>query len=334
MTNCLQRPSINQLSIQLTAGSKTAVPKSRTSHSSFLDFNDRFIGLICTETRLTRSQISGIFPCTPAQEGMLSQFLRSKGRLYFNHIVFKLPRGVDLTRLRESWNVVTGFHDMLRAGFVEVDDARHSFATIIHRQDAVNLPWSTVNSMGDIATLISGQKELNTSRVFEKLHLPPWGVTVFKNGSEDHLLFSAHHALYDAKSLSLVLNDVFCEYSGGDISPRPHFSEVLDRIMKHTLNPEVSEGDKSFWMKQLQGSSISRFPNLCPLRVKSTSSHICSIETSWSLSKIEKACRKLGMSVNSVGQAAWARVLSAYMGDNAVTIGIGKRIFRSPAGLY
>lgn len=283
---------------------------------------------ILVETGISKHQIAGIYPCTPAQEGMLSQFLRSKGELYFNHTVFKLSGDIDLTRLQRSWTSVFRSHDMLRAGFFGVDDARHSFAIVIHRPGSISLPWSVVDRRGDTEELISVQKGVHSLRAFENLHLPPWSITVLRGDSGDHsLIFSAHHALYDAQSLRLILDDVLSGYSGKNITQRPKFSGVLSSIMKHTVEPTVLEEDKKFWINKLQGSSISRFPNVCPVRVKSTASNVCSTKAKLSLSKIEIACRQLGISLNAAGQAAWARVLSAYMGDVAVTMGIGIRIF-------
>lgn len=310
-----------------------ATPRNMThdndgASDSFLSkIGKRFTGSILKETGIHEKKIAGIYPCTPAQEGMLSQFLRSKGELYFNHIVFKLSENVDLMRLRGSWNNVFKSHEMLRAGFMGVDDAKHSFAIVIHQQSSVSLPWSVVSSGGDTEKLILARKETHTQRALESLHLPPWSITVLKKDPGNRvLIFSAHHALYDAQSLQLILDDVLCEYSGRHTSRRPKFSRVLANIVKHTVEPKLLEEDKRFWINQLQGSSISRFPNMCPLRVKSTASHICSIEMKWSLSKVETACRRLGISMNAAGQAAWAKVLSAYMGDTAVTMGIGTSI--------
>lgn len=282
------------------------------------------MGAILTEMGITEKEITGIYPCTSAQEGMLSQFLRSKGELYFNHTVFRLPEGVDLSRLRGSWDAVFESHDMLRAGFAGIDDARHSFALVVHQKGAVSLPWSSVASEGDMDKAISARKEAHASLALQNLCVPPWSISVVKGPLGDYMLiFSAHHALYDAQSLGFVLDDVLDEYSGKGILPRPGFSAALSSIMKHTVEPKLSEDNRTFWINQLQGSSISRFPNMCPVRVGSTASHVCSIKTGWSLSRIDTRCRQLGVSIHAAGQAAWARVLSAYMGDVAVTMGIG-----------
>lgn len=284
------------------------------------------MGAICTDMGITEKEITGIYPCTSAQEGMLSQFLRSKGELYFNHTVFRLPEGVDLGRLQGSWDAVFKSHDMLRAGFAGVDDARHSFALVVHEKEAVSLPWSSITSKGDMDKVISARKKAHASRALQNLCIPPWSISVIKGPLRDHMLiFSAHHALYDAQSLGFVLDDVLDEYSGKGSLPRPKFSAALSSIIKHTVEPKILEDNKAFWINQLQGSSISRFPNMCPVRVKSTASHVCSIKTGWSLSKIDTRCRQLGFSIHAAGQAAWARVLSAYMGDFAVTMGIGMK---------
>ncbi|KAG0133500.1 hypothetical protein HOY82DRAFT_640839 [Tuber indicum] len=227
---------------------------------------------------LERPSITSLSPKLKpiTREGMLSQFLRSKGKLYFNHIVFELPEDIDLLRLRDSWDV-----------------------------------------------LITDQKGEKTSIALKDLYLPSWNLTLLQRSSGNHLLMlSAHHALYDAHSLAVILHGVARQYARRDYSLSHTFSRALSEIVKHTTDSKIISDDQEFWKKHLDGCTISRFPNLSPIRVKSTASHVSSIDTNWSLSNIQKACRQLGISVHAAGQAAWARILSAYSGETSVVMGV------------
>ncbi|KAG0635451.1 hypothetical protein HOY80DRAFT_1011858 [Tuber brumale] len=271
----LERPSIASLSPKL----KPITRASTTEDSSDelpSGFTARFMDQVCVETGLPKEKLIGVYPCTPVQEGMLSQFLRSKGKLYFNHIVFELPEDIDLLRLRDSWDV-----------------------------------------------LITGQKGEKTSIALKDLHLPSWNLTLLRRSSGNNLLMlSAHHALYDAHSLAVILHSVACQYARRDYSLSRTFSRALSEIVKHTTDSKIISDDQGFWKKHLDGCTISRFPNLSPLRVKSTASHVSSIHANWSLSNIQKACRQLGISTHAAGQAAWARILSAYSGETTVVMGV------------
>ncbi|PWW73490.1 hypothetical protein C7212DRAFT_359603 [Tuber magnatum] len=271
----LERPSIALLSPNLK--SITGVSTAKDMSDELLSgFSARFMDQVCVETGLPKEKIVGVYPCTPVQEGMLSQFLRSKGELYFNHTVFELPENIDLSKLRDSWYV-----------------------------------------------LITGQKGEKASIALRNLHLPSWGITLLEKSSGNHLLMlSAHHALYDAHSLTVILHSVARQYSSKDYSLPHTFYRALSEILKHTTDNKIIYDDQEFWKKHLDGCTISRFPNLSPLKVKSTTNHVSSVDANWSLSNIEKACRQLGISVHAAGQAAWARILSAYSGETTVTMGV------------
>ncbi|CUS14787.1 unnamed protein product [Tuber aestivum] len=318
----LERPSITLLSPNLKSITGVSTAED-TSNEMLSVFAARFMDRVCAETGLPKDKITSVYPCTPQQEGMISQFLRSEGKLYFNHIVFELPENIDLSKLRDSWYVVFKSLDILRTGFAGVDDAQHSFSMIVHNPSTVKLPWSVVPTRENLEELIASQKGEKASIALRDLHLPLWSLTLFEKSSGNHfLMLSAHHALYDAHSLTVILHSVARQYSRKAYSLSHTFSRALSEIVKHTTDSKIISDDQEFWKKHLHGCTISRFPNLSPLRVKSTASHVSSIDANWSLSDIEKACRQLGISVHAAGQAAWARVLSAYSGETTVTVGV------------
>lgn len=298
-----------------------------------MEFRHKFLQSVLSDTGLKEETLDGIYPCTAAQEGMLSQFLRTQGKLYFNHTLLKLPGNTNIEMLRQAWESTFEALAILRSGFVEIDDSehKHSFAMLTHANNAANLPWAVVEATTDIAGMVKQQKLAAASRALGALHLPPWEVVVFKEsqGGDSSMLFSGHHALYDATSLQIILQDVAARYEGRNIEERPGFEKAICEISRHITDPWVVESDREFWLKQLEGSNITKLPNLCPRRVASDEFHVETLQSTLELSSIETACQKLGVSVHALGQAAWARVLSAYVGESVVTLGIGSTCFRT-----
>jgi amino acid adenylation domain-containing protein len=316
-----QRPSIEQISTFLEEISET--PGTVKASHFVQDFQSEFSAKILAERKLDATSVAGIYPCTAAQEGMLSQFLRSQGKLYFNHTLLKLPMGTDDDALRAAWGTVFNSTDMLRAGFVEIGEGVHSFAALIYQPGYIQLPWSTVKEIDDLQSLVRMERKYAANRALRDVHLPLWGLVFIRTKpGECYLLFSGHHALYDATSLQLIFQDVRAVYEGSKIPCRPQFSGVLEGIIQHTLDPQLVENDKIFWLKQLEHSSITRMPNLCAVRVNSTDFHIKELTSTWALSRIESACQERAVSLHATGQAAWARVLSAYTGEATLTMGI------------
>lgn len=256
---------------------------------------------------------------------MLSQFLNSETGLYFNHYLYRLSSTADISRLKNSWKVVMDDNDILRAGFFDIDDHEHSFVTAIYSRVGFELPWTVrYTNDNDIQATVEKRKSELTSQVLESLTIPPWYLTLFVAEGSTQLLFSAHHALYDAQSLNMILDAVLDNYLGKHSSNHPHFSGPLSKIVQSSVDAASLASSRSFWLKQLEGYSISRFPCLTPTRVHNREFHVVTQHSLWPLSQIKTACQNLGLSLHAVAQAAWVRVLSAYIGETQVTYGLGK----------
>lgn len=297
------------------------------------EFQKRFLPIIAAEGNLELDSIAGVFPCTAVQEGMLSQFVRSQGKLYFNHTLLKLSSDIDQAKLEVAWRSVFADLDILRSGFVEVEDGVHSFATVTYQKGSVEMPWVSAidEAVDDVEGFVEKLKAETSSLVLEKLDLPPWQLFFFRSASGDcYLLFSGHHALYDATSLQIIFQEVAAHYSRSESIERPQFGAVLESIIEHTVNPAAVESDQKFWLEQLEGSGVCRIPNLCPVRIDSTGYHVKELESAWKLSRIESACKERGVSLHAAGQAAWARVLSVYTGETALAMGV---VFSGRTGL-
>ena len=288
-------------------------------------FAARFTSSLVAEYGLSPDQIVTVYPCTAVQTGMLSQFMRSDGGLYFNHYLYKLSPTTDVQSLRQAWAEVMEENEILRAGFFVIDDDEHSFATAIYSEKSVGLPWSLMRADdSQCQFIIEQQKSSLATQSVHHLGLPPWHLTLVMAETSTQLLLSAHHALYDAQSLQMILDAVKSKYLRKAPCIRSHFSSPLEKIMEGALDACKLDESRSFWLKQLEGSTISRFPNLTVTRGRSRSSHVIAHISAWKLSKIKATSQKLGYSIHAVAQAAWARILSAYLGESQVVFGVGK----------
>lgn len=287
-------------------------------------FSTRFTKLLVLEYGFSLTDIGAVYPCTAVQAGMLSQFLRSSGSLYFNHMLYELSPTINISLLKQAWTEVMEENEILRAGFVSIDDDEHSFATVIHSQRSAELPWSVINTNNDsFQSVVEEQKRKLTLHSLAKLEFLPWHLTLINTQTLTHLLLSAHHALYDAQSLRMVLDDVMDHYYGVETKFHSHLSGTLATIVSSSLDTAKLDAGRTFWQKHLEGCTISTLPSLTDTRVRSSSSHVTELLCTLKLSQIETAVQKLGYSLHAVAQAAWARVLSAYLGEQQVMFGLG-----------
>jgi amino acid adenylation domain-containing protein len=258
---------------------------------------------ICQVNGIERPTVQHVWPCTPTQTGILSQYLRSNRKLYFNHMRFELELDIDLSRLRRAWAVTMKTHKMLRTGFAEVDDPKAPFAMIIYKTGAKRLPWfdETSEILGDVGDLRYLQ----------------WRVRVSTTGPSPVLELSMLHAIYDARSLDIILNDVACIYNGTQpqqIDLAPTVSKILGR--------SADESSKAFWSELSTDISPTRFPDMRIYNNKTTNHTVSKQRCSLSCSTLEEACAEAGATIQALVAAAWASLLSAYTAQRVVTFGV------------
>ncbi|KAI9757933.1 MAG: NRPS [Chaenotheca gracillima] len=315
----LENPSIGQLAQYVQAS--TSQISIRKSSFDFVAFDRTHRNRLCSKLRLRSSEVEIIRPCSPIQSGMIAQFLHSQGTWYFNHVVMQLDSALDLAKLKLAWLAVCKKHQMLRTGFVQTDNAEHPFAMVTFNEGVTELPWAQKRLENSrVWDEITKCKTSQASEVLTSLERPPWRLTALETGKETILQFSAHHALYDAHSLQLIFSDVISSYSDSALSdPRP-----IEPLLEATLCANPSNVDRSaqFWKEKRSELFIAHFPNLTPLRVQSSQNLAAERLSSRSRSSIEQGCQSGGITMQAAVQAAWARVLSAYVGENSVTFGI------------
>lgn len=272
---------------------------------------------ITQSLNIAKSSLGSIRPCTPAQNGMISQSLQTKGALYVNHIAYGVPQDASVQNLRSAWQGVQRKHQALRMGFAETDEAHCPFAMLIYRDGEMELPFKE----GTFSEAEIG------AAVVSSMHLPAWRVTVGGTLSNRTMTLAIHHALYDAESLQVLLRDFSLAIQHKDIGTCPSIDGLLHPMITGTK--DVGAEAESFWRNTLENSSPTTFPSLHP--TISTASGLCSVEqaSSLSYSTLENLCKSAGCTIQAAGQSAWAVLLSAYLGEAGVTFGT---VFSGRAG--
>ncbi|KAL2444536.1 Nonribosomal peptide synthase sidC [Exophiala dermatitidis] len=271
-------------------------------------FDQRYRQTICQDNQINETLVQAIRPCTPTQSGIFSQFLRSRGRLYFNRMVFRLEAGIEPRKIRNAWAAAQNLHDMLRTGFVETDDPRIPFAMVTYHTGTVPVPWTkgTINGNGGHSA---------SSELLSKIKDLPWQLRFLKGPA---LELSMLHALYDAKSLDIILRDVAYVYAGG----RPPSPIELDPVVADIVSRSHDEASKEFWLGMLPDLCPTRFPDLRIYTNDEEHFQVTCHASQVSREIAEHACSKAGASMQAVCASAWALLLSEYTAQDHVTFGI------------
>lgn len=240
---------------------------------------------------------------------MLALFTHSNGSTYFNKMAVKYSVPLDRVLLKEAWSAVMSRHEMLRTGFIQLHDQEYPFAMITY-QPGIDLPWNE-------DTVSSAEKQ--GRRILENFHQPTWAVEVESDDTITTVHFSALHAIYDAQSLTTIFSDVMASYEGKILSECPSIAATLGPILVESQKSD--EASRDFWQSLASEAHPTKFPDLHPIRIERKELIESSMHCSATLKELETSCQEMGVTLQAAGQAAWARLLSAYTGEENVTFG-------------
>ncbi|KAI0026230.1 amino acid adenylation domain-containing protein [Xylariomycetidae sp. FL0641] len=262
------------------------------------------------EAGLASENIEAVLPCTPTQQGMVSQFLSSSGKLYFNYISWALEPGTDPERVVEAWRVLDARHQILRTGFIEISHHDSSFAMVVYKTDCLKAPV-TLHRHGLFSR--DDFRARAASDVLRTVPKPCWRL----HPATMHL--AIHHAVYDEFSLRNLMKELACVLSGSEMGVSQSLQPVLSDVLHAaTPTPEV----EGFWKNQATRASFNRFPNMTPLQIKDGQAVRLSRTCLESSQAVRHAAAKAGVTLQAGLQAAWARLLAAYIGESNVTFGV------------
>lgn len=312
-TDVLENPTCSKLAAKLQAEK----PISGSSVEYDVTAFEQAAKALLNDSISNWGSVQAIFPCTPLQMAMLTQFINSSGSDYFNFISFRLKPCVSVSKITNGWKRLVGSHSVLRSGFIPINHQDVSFAMIQYILEERDLPVNTVIDARHFKLL---DWQLAASQnVLENLHKPPWSVAIVpgSRGVEMHL--AIHHAVYDAYSLQKMLENLGRAIRDDPLDTEKGLVSVVQEVMTETLRR--SEDATEFWTKRGPEAVVNQFPVMTPLREQQRSILVKQRSCALSFTALTDATRDGGFTLQAVAQAAWLRILSSYVGEPSVVFG-------------
>ncbi|KAK9324491.1 hypothetical protein V1517DRAFT_255890 [Lipomyces orientalis] len=298
LSTLMRFPSIESLGKHILQDDGSVNHEVQPQHSQFLNYHDQ---AYC-ELDLQADDIECIIPCTPLQEGIIARALSSEqDMLYFGKFFFELYEGVDTSRLGQCWNAVVHQNQALRASFFQ---SELGVAQVILKDWTP--PWlDNTNAVGDYRQLASKLVREHWKNV--KLSRPPLIFSVMSTGQSKILFMGIFHALYDAISMRIILDDVTKLYFYIGVPSRPSFVEAIYRIQ---ASVDLT-GAKTFWTEKFSCIDLKPLPKLQSTAATSALIHrICSLQ----YTEIQEGARLLRCTPQVLLQTAFAITLSQLQG--------------------
>ncbi|KAK8084210.1 Nonribosomal peptide synthetase 2 [Apiospora hydei] len=274
--------------------------------------------------------VARILPCTPVQQGMVSQSIHSQGDIYINSVSWDLDLSVDMDSLEGAWKRMSERHDILRTGFLPISDPDASFAMVIKAAEETVPPIEVLVREAATAFDAMAWRTRCRDEIMRDLLIPPWRLTlVHQEESSKQMHLVMHHALYDASSLRQLLTDLAEVLLAGSSqkysqSQTPMSGLSIEPAIKAVFTDMANEKPDAerFWRGQAPEAVINPFPTMTPLRVKDRATSSSSRLSRVPLETLRQQAAKAEVTLQAALQSTWVRILSAYLGESSVTFGV------------
>ncbi|GAA3438553.1 non-ribosomal peptide synthetase [Kutzneria kofuensis] len=277
--------------------------------------------------RLSQSDVDGlvgdgrgvedVYPLTPLQAGMIFHSLvDGSSGAYFNQVQLRLTGIDDPTAFATAWQRVVDRTPVLRSRIVW--DGLAEPVQVVQRD--VTLPvtvldWTSDDVHAKLRELLDNDRALG----MDLASAPLMRVTLAKLAAGEVLLvWTFHHVLLDGWSCAQLVQEVCADYkAAGPLPRRTPFAEYL-----RWLSTQDVDKAESFWRNALDGVEG---PTALPFDRQPVESHraqsCATVRVDYAAEPLRELAHRLGLTVNTIVQAAWGLLLARRSGGADVVFG-------------
>ena len=311
VSKILKGPTVREIALRLDKkvenGRTTLLPSRCADLEQKIKANNR--------NGLDLSNLAAVKPCLPLQETLVASSLDGEGEaLYVNHVILQLSPDVDHQRLIRAWIMTAEDHDILRTCFAEIGN---HIVQLILRDSPLPYDRLYLRDPNFVFSSLRQRESDIASQIIADIECrPPIRLTLATSHGKEQggmLLISLHHALYDAESFSMLLDEVYGRYES-QILPgvRTSIAALIDFV-----ELQNQQDMRAFWTEYLKGYT----PMLLTSSTERNQLSSTSRELLAPLSEIEHLAALLNGTSASVMQALFGIVLAETLGTDDILFG-------------
>ncbi len=256
-----------------------------------------------------------VLPLTPMQEGMLFHHLRAIGEdPYVSQVALDLTGEIELEALGRAWRAAAERHPALRTAFVW--EGVEQPVQVVRRDAGLPVAFHE-RAAQEVEAIMAGAR----ARGFDVSRAPLARVDLVRTGTRAATaIFTHHHMLLDGWSLPIVLRTVFEEYEAPlrGHAAAGHEAQGLRPYIEWLAAQDLGAAER-FFRRYLAGfTSPTPLPDPFGRPDGSGGSGVVHVRAG---EQVVARARSLGLTPNTVVQAAWALVLATGSGERDVVFG-------------
>ncbi|KAI4252425.1 MAG: hypothetical protein LQ352_004298 [Teloschistes flavicans] len=262
--------------------------------------------------------VEDVLPCLPGQHYHLLAWLKSGRTLGEGTFTYCSKAILDLEQLQRTWYQLRQRHAILRTVFASTS-ATEALQIILKpaaiRSDAIHLIEFTADQ-----TISHVVKQIASHRF--DLFSPPAELSLVRGHEKkkQYMILKLHHALYDARTIDVLINDLTALYTRSHLPPITQASSLI----RNLLLPQPSTEQRTYWQQALHGFQ----PTLLYSNPRTPTSNTTSAPPFFftttkipNLHFLETTCRNNHTSLPTIILIAFARTL-AHQGGHQLVLGL------------
>ncbi|KLJ10032.1 hypothetical protein EMPG_14550 [Blastomyces silverae] len=248
-----------------------------------------------------------VIPCSPVQMAILSESMRDP-KAYLNWIELQFHENIRIIDVKHAFQELGLQNEILRSGFIPTHCPSHPNVQVI---------W---NKLAEYQVQEVSELRYDFTFNCESPLMRPFHVDLVEVDGRIRALVHIHHALYDGWSWDHILSDIGTLLSSGALKSRPQYRLLTDYHLNH-ISAEDRENAINYWQGQMESIKPSSWSNF-----QDTSDIPHGLRTAERLLDIkvrdlDTTVQNLRVSRQTIFQAAFGYLLSAYIGEPDIVFG-------------
>ena len=320
VVDILQGKTIEGISRRLAERERSASKETRYVTRS----NSAETLLAASRLQVPVGDVEEVLPLLPGQAFELADFVQSKGTNGIYTFSYRINSAhVDEGRLRQAWMVLQTRHSVLRTAFALLDGSPRQ--VILRHARAIS--WQYKHLAVPIETQLARRTWLEDAcEIDVSLHNPPCAACLVSTPGGSYLVLRLHHAMYDAWTIAILVQDLWRLYSDDTRMHLPLEGDHGALVRYISREREELDGEaERYWTALLKNTASSVIGPSAPS--SQSGSQFLSFPTVLAHATVVNThLRSKGTDLGMVFIAAWARILFRLLpSHNQVAFGLYHR---------